>query len=61
MLEIIIDLIRIIIVIFSVLVIVYSLARLTSIAWHKTKKEYDSRLFEDEEFPNRNHQNDEEL
>ena len=45
----------------GIFAIVYSLVRLAAIAWHKTKAEFDSRPFNDEEFPNHKRQNDEEL
>lgn len=56
MLEFIIDLTRIIVGIISGLAFVYCLVRLSAIAWHRTKHEYD-----DEKYPERKRQNNEEL
>ena len=52
------DIIWLTISIIGAFAIVYSLVRLAAIAWHRTKREYDPRPFNDGEFPNR--QNDEE-
>ena len=61
MLELITNLFWIIISIIGIFTAVYSLVRLAAIAWHRTKAEFDTRPFNDGEFPNRKRQNDEEL
>ena len=55
MLDFLIDLTRIIIGAVVGFIVVYSLVRLAAIAWHKTKREYDTPP------PERKRQNDEEL
>ena len=55
MLDFLIDLTRIIIGSVVGFIIVYSLVRLAAIAWHKTKREYDTLP------PERKHPNDEDL
>jgi len=55
MLDFLIDLTRVIIGAVVGFIVVYSLVRLAAIAWHKTKREYDTPP------PERKRQNDEEL
>ncbi len=55
MLDLIIDLTRVIIGSVVGFIVVYSLFRLAAIAWHKTKREYETPP------PERKRQNDEEL
>ena len=55
MIDFLIDLTRVIIGVVVGFIVVYSLVRLAAIAWHKTKREYDTPP------PERKRQNDEEL
>ncbi len=61
MVELITNLILIIIIILVGFVVVYSLVRLAAIAFYRTKREFDTLSYTDEEYPERKHQNDEEL
>ena len=61
MMELITNLTWVIVGIVVVFVVVYSLVRLIAIAWHKTKSEYDALLHVNRQYPERKHQNDEEL
>ena len=61
MLELIINLTWIIVGISVGFAVVYSLVRLAAIAWHKTKNEYDTLPYINEDYPERKRQNDEEF